>query len=893
MIDSTIGWQMPDWSRVQKLFLIVADLPAGEQAQFLDTECAGDEELRQELEDLILGDREAADLSSLVEIEAARLIDSPMCQDERVGTYRIVNEIGRGGMGVVYLATRDDDQFQKRVAIKIVKLGADSLGILRRFRHERQILANLEHPSIARLLDGGTTPDGRPWIAMEYVEGMPIDRFCRERDLSIEKRCLLVCQVCDAVAYAHRHLLVHRDLKPTNILVADDGNPKLLDFGIARLLDDDEAGEVAARAVSLSLTPDYASPEQLKGGSVTTASDVYSLGVVLHEVLTGVRPGQEPAGKARKALPGDLESILRMALCGEASSRYSSAEKLAEDLQRYLESFPVQARRQTFLYRTGKFLRRNWTAAAAGLVIASSILVGAVIDVRQARATQKRFDQLRGFARTVLVNLDERLRDIPGTTSARQALVNYVDDYLKQVTAQRVGDDTALATEFATTYLRLGEMQGDSPEAIASFEAGRRLLERRKMNPADSLMLARLRVREGATMLDLGRAREGSENLEAGLALADSIRKNASLYPEADLVAAFGNARLARQFRMQYLLPQAEERARRAIVTCEGILQRGFQTKEVYQILTSARNVLGAVQRRQGHWQESLATYQEVLTETERRALAEPASVSIQRQMARSHLILADMVIRMPGHDETLVRFHVRRAIALSQRLAELDPWDKTAQNELAQCLSGGADLLRRPEDAREARGYLRRALPILETLLQSEPGGHELQLYAALTEAEMGEFLGRNGSRQQSIIWLRRGLLHLGALVESDRTNVTNLMELIKVQEWLSLSLAHGGKRVEALAAVQDAVLNAKLLAGQPQVTAETWSALPRAYAAMGATCDVLGQKAEAQEWYRAATIEWEKMISKGLHPPDEHEVEVAKTRASGKFNRPVPTVH
>jgi tetratricopeptide (TPR) repeat protein len=795
-------------------------------------------------------------------------------------------------MGVVYLATRDDDQFQKRVAIKIVKLGGDFLGVLRRFRHERQILANLEHPLIARLLDGGTTPDGRPWIAMEYVEGLPIDRFCRERELSIEQRCLLVCQVCDAVAYAHRHLLVHRDLKPTNILIAEDGNPKLLDFGIARLLEDDEPGEAAVRAFSLSLTPDYASPEQMEGGSVTTASDVYSLGVVLHEVLTGVRPAQEPAPKARKGLPGDLDSILGMALCRDSSSRYSSAEKLAEDIHRHLEGFPVQACRQTFIYRSGKFLRRNRTAAAAAVVIASSILAGAVIDVRQARATQKRFDQLRGFARTVLVNLDERLRDIPGTTSARQALVNYVDDYLKQVTAQRVGDDTALATEFATTYLRLGEMQGDTPEAIASFEAGRLLLARQKMNPPDSLMLARLRVREGATMLDVGRAREGSENLEAGLTLADSLRNNTSLYPEADLVAAFANERLARQYRLQYLLPQAEERARRAIATCEAILRHGVQTKEVYQILTGARNVLGAVQRRQGHWKESMATYQEVLSETERRAQAEPASVSVQRQMARSHLILADMVSRMPGRDENLLRFHVRRAIALSQRLAELDPWDKTAQNELAQCLSGGAELLLQPEDAQETLGYLRRALPIFETLLKTEPGSRELQLDAALTEADMGEFLGRNGSRQQSIVWLRRGLLEIGKLVERDRSNLTNLMELIKVQRWLSLSLAYGGQKAEALVAARDAIANATLLAGLPGVTPETWSALPRAYAAMGATCDVIGEQAEAQKWYRAANLEWGKMIAKGFHPPDEHEVEDARRRASGTLHRVPRTI-
>ncbi len=888
---------MDDWNRVQRLFLSAADMATEEQASFLDSECAGDEELRREIEELFLGDRDAAEtLTSVVEIEAARLIDVPMMPGERVGAYRAVSEIGRGGMGVVYLATRDDDQFQKRVAIKIVSLATDTPGMLHRFRHERQILANLEHPSIARLLDGGTTPDGRPWIAMEYVEGLPIDRFCLEQNLTVEERCRLICQVCDAVAYAHCHLVVHRDLKPSNILITADGSPKLLDFGIAKLLGEDELGE------SPAATPEYASPEQIRGAPVTTASDVYSLGVVLHEVLTGVRPGAAgglgltaPDGRGSESdrredwgiggaagarLAGDLYSIVGMALREDAGRRYRSAEQLALDLRRYLDGLPVLARRNTLIYRTGKFLGRNRMAVGAGFLVAASIVTGAVIDLREAIATRARFNQLRGFARTVLVDLHGQLGDIPGTAKARQALVTYVDEYLKQVVAQKAGDDTALATEFATTYLRLGEMQGATPEALASFESGRRLLERPNLSAADSLMLARLRLRAGSTLLDLGRTDEGVENLKAAVALANG--KNKGTYPEADLVRATVSWRLARLYRLQYRLAEAEQQARAAIATGEEIVQRGFPSKEVYRILTGSGNVLGAVERRQGHWQESMATYQKVLADTEQRALAEPGSASLQREMARSHQILADMVVRVPVHDENLVRFHLRSAIRIAERLAALDPWDKTAQSELAQYLSSGAEELLHPEDDKETLGYLRRAMPIFETLLKSEPANRDLQLYAALTEADMGEHLGRRKSSAESIAWLRRGIADLQALVEMNR-NTTNVLELIKVQEWLSLSLAKAGRKAEALEVVEGAVANARFLADQGRGAPESRRELPRAYAAVGMIYDVLGQRSEARKSYRSATVEWEKMISQGLHFPDsEQEIEDARKGAS-----------
>jgi eukaryotic-like serine/threonine-protein kinase len=482
------------WRQIESVFNDAADLPAGQRAALLECICAGDLELRREVEDLL-----SASSLSLIESAidatsddmAAGAADDSMVGN-RIGAYLIVALVGRGGMGAVYRAVRDDDEFRQQVAIKVVPRLLASPEAVARFRSERQILANLDHPNIARLLDGGTA-DGIPFLVMEYVEGVPITQHANERDLSIAQRLELMRSVCGAVQYAHQNLIVHRDLKPANILVTADGNVKLLDFGVAKLLDPENAGTTNTSA--MILTPDYASPEQVRGEAVTTASDVYSLGVVFYEILAGVRPYQisstnpsemqrvvcltEPSApsectnlpmRLRRQLSGDLDNIVLMAMRKEAARRYGSAEQLSSDIQRHLDGRPVMARRDTLTYRCGKFIRRNRWALAAGVLIAGILVTATVTAVREARDAQHRFDQLRGFARTILVDLDAQLRDIPGTVKARQVLIAEVDEYLKRVVSENGADDAALAAEFATTYLRMGEMQGATPEALESLK---------------------------------------------------------------------------------------------------------------------------------------------------------------------------------------------------------------------------------------------------------------------------------------------------------------------------------------------------------------------------------------------------------------------------------------
>jgi len=358
---------------------------------------------------------------------------------QEIGPYRTVSLLGRGGMGEVYLAERADGHFQQRVALKLLKRGMDSDEILRRFTRERQIVARLEHPHIARLLDGGQAPDGRPYFVMELVEGEPITHWCAARESPLDERLRLAVTCCQAVETAHRNLIVHRDLKPSNILVGADGEVKLLDFGIAKLLGQDEEETLLTRAGVNVLTPAYAAPEQILGGAVTTATDVYALGVVLYELVTGELPHDRrattavelaakvsretvelpsaavrrraEAGPARLArrLQGDLDTILLKALHRDPSRRYPSAAALAEDLNRHLAGKPVSARADTVGYRTAKFIERHRVGVAAAILVALSLVGGlaaALWQARTARAEARRAEEAQRFLTSVFLEAD-------------------------------------------------------------------------------------------------------------------------------------------------------------------------------------------------------------------------------------------------------------------------------------------------------------------------------------------------------------------------------------------------------------------------------------------------------------------------------------------------------
>ena len=455
--------------RLEAVFLRALELPTSDRDDFLRVECAADPELIPAVRELLEGERQTRDASAWTRPvwEMASL---------RFGPYRVTGRIGSGGMGVVYEAVRDDDEFRKRVAIKTISPALLTDYTARKLRGERQILAEFEHPHIARLLDGGTTPEGLPYVVMEFVEGEPVTVFAESHSLDTGARLDLFLKICEAVEFAHSNLVVHADLKPANILIAHDGTPKLLDFGLARLM--------GGATTVLGATPDYASPEQLSGAPVTTASDVYSLGVLLHELLTGELPRRGETTARRCGAGGDLDDVVAMALEPEPAQRYKSVSALADDIRRFLDHYPVAARRQSFWYRAGKYVRRNrLLVTAAGLVIATAV-AGVTANYRESRRTQRHFEEVRALSHALLFDTYDAIAELPGATAARKSVVALANEYLDRLAADPNADN-ALRKDLAVSYRRLGEIRGwpyranlgDTQGALENFRRAAALLE--------------------------------------------------------------------------------------------------------------------------------------------------------------------------------------------------------------------------------------------------------------------------------------------------------------------------------------------------------------------------------------------------------------------------------
>jgi serine/threonine protein kinase/tetratricopeptide (TPR) repeat protein len=519
------------WEQVKDLVDAVLDLPPDARIAYLDQACS-ESPIRNYVESLVLSYENANmffDEPAFVkfpgEVEGE---ERSSWIGRRVGPYQILEEIGEGGMGSVYRASRADDQYRKEVAIKVVRAGLDTRVALARFKSERQILADLDHPNIARLLDGGSTEEGQPYFVMDYIHGEPLDQYCDQHKLTVTERLHLFRAVCSAVQCAHQKLVIHRDIKPSNILVTDDGVPKLLDFGIAKLLAPESSTSLPDQTQTFVrlLTPEYASPEQWRGEMITTASDVYSLGVVLYELLTGRRPHrlsgrtsdeidrliatadtERPSAaitrvedqpdasptmsaeavsatregtpdKLRRRLMGDLDNIILKAIRKEPQRRYSSVEQLSEDIRRHLDGLPVLARKDTFSYRAAKFVRRHAAAVTAAALVLVSLSVGLVVAVREAAIAraqraraEQRFKDVRDLANSLMFGVYDSVEDLPGATAARQLIVQKALYYLDSLSHESQ-EDPALQRELATAYKRIGDVQGNSKVANLGDSAG-------------------------------------------------------------------------------------------------------------------------------------------------------------------------------------------------------------------------------------------------------------------------------------------------------------------------------------------------------------------------------------------------------------------------------------
>ncbi|MEP6483900.1 MAG: tetratricopeptide repeat protein [Rudaea sp.] len=484
---------MQRWRRISVIFDQVVEAPPERHSALLDELCAGDDSMRRELEQLLAADENAEVFDSglnsargAAAAEWANAAETPSWQaDERIGPWRILRELGRGGMGVVLLAARADGQFEQRAAIKLIKRGMDTDAVQARFLRERQILARLEHPHIARLLDGGITEDGRPYFAMEYVDGEPLLKYCAQCDLGLKQRVKLFAEICAAVQFAHAQLVVHRDIKPSNILVTADGQAKLLDFGIAKLLDDSHGGMTQTfDARHRPLTPAYAAPEQMSGQPVSTATDIYSLGVVLFELLTGKRPysvrddanvddaqramettrpplaSKSVEGDVRIAaheLRGDLDTIIATAMQREPQRRYATVDAFAKDLQRFFSGQPISARRDSLGYRVRKFVGRHRLGVAAatfGMVILIASLVFALWQAREKSRQAMMSQQVTQFLVGIFRGADPAVSR--GANVTTQDLLDQGSERLRSDTSVAPAVRARLLQTIATTYSDLG-----------------------------------------------------------------------------------------------------------------------------------------------------------------------------------------------------------------------------------------------------------------------------------------------------------------------------------------------------------------------------------------------------------------------------------------------------
>lgn len=715
----------PSPERIPELFHRALDLPPDARAAFLDDACAGDPALRDELAELLRSTAEAeADprwALSAAYLEATASATDPAPSLDR---YRLGARLGAGGMGVVYRAQRSDGAFEKEVAIKMVPWAAGDEKLIERFEEERAILARLEHPNIARLLDGGVTSEGLPYLVMELADGVPIDEYVRVNKPSLREMVELFRRICDAVSYAHRNLIVHRDLKPSNILVAPNGEPKLLDFGVAKLLDKAEA-VTRTRA----LTPEYASPEQLTGAPVSTASDVYSLGVVFYELIAGRAPYRattsvmdlasvicnEPPLAPGPEFADDLANIVLMALRKEPERRYASAAELSEDLRRWLEGYPVSARPDTRGYRLRKFLGRNKLAVASAALLLLTIAGGVAATLRQAAIANRRFNDVRKLANSYLLEFHDAIQYLPGSIAARQLVVKRGLEYLDSMARER-GGDRALTSELAAGYTKIGNVQG----AVDASNLG---------------------DFKGA----LGSYRRASMLYEEALA----GRK------DADLAIRLSDtwARASRVLQRKGEVPGAEALELKAVALVEAYAPVSTAAREV---LTAHYGILAEIEGNPnfpnlGHTEKALELYKKSFEGTEARLRARPEDHDLQMRVSTTYNQLAQMQQALDHGREAIDAY--KHGLEMDELQWKREPNDILVRqnvavtcNNIAQAYS---QLLNSP---REAQPYNERALALAREIVRADPKNVQATINLAFALNAASRIAGQLGDHRRAL---------------------------------------------------------------------------------------------------------------------------------------------
>ncbi len=840
-------------SAAETIFVRAIDVPREHRAAFLREACGENTGLRSDVERLLAEDEAGGTwFTEVVPSEAGRLIEeAPIGTGAVIGSYRVEHILGSGGMGAVYLATRADQQYEKRVAVKVLRAGFAGLTARGLFLRERQILAQMDHPYIARLLDGGTLANGQPYLVLDFVEGLPLTAYCEKAEASLNDRIALFIKVCEGVSYAHQNLIVHRDLKPANILVGADGIPKLLDFGIAKLLGASSGSALLTQLPGAMMTPQYCSPEQLRGEAITTATDVYSLGVILYELVTGHKPYEleglsltsvvkkvleepvERPSRRKSRIPADLDNIVLKALEKDPARRYRSADQLADDLRRFEQGRPVLARGNSLAYRAQKFIRRHWVPVAAAAAIVASLAAlaiesrnNAAEQVRLRQAADRRFQQVRQLANKFLFEFHDAIQMLPGSTPARRLVVKTALEYLDGLTRDRPSDVQLLA-EAATAYERVGDVQGnsyfanlgDTAGALASYQ---KALEFRQRVPRNNSLTWRdwisSHIKLGDIASQQGQTEESARRYNQAIALA---------------AQAPGEDRLLLDINVKALLRRADLReklnqARPSLAD----LERARELTEKLRDLDPAKplhlselsiiwNKIGRIRHNLGDPAGYIEARRKGLEQANRAVAMDSANQVFLRSKMISHLGLGD-ALAMPAagklRDLDAALVQLKQALDAAETIRRMDPENTQANTDAAIVWSQIGLWHEDKEQWPQAVVAHRKSLAIVQELARRNPQSLGFQKDVADYRQRVGASLAEIPDYENSLKEMRASLdtfEKLGAKDPSDHD-----ITILRLQAWRDLGeiLRLSGHPAESVEPNLKAVrLLQGLIAGDP----------------------------------------------------------------------------
>jgi serine/threonine protein kinase/tetratricopeptide (TPR) repeat protein len=760
----------------------------GQRGPLLVELCGEDRDLFVEVASLLHFQEKARDFIETPAVETV----AELLADERTGLqpgdaldgYNIVSLLGEGGMGEVYLA--EDTSLGRKVAIKLLKCGLGTANLVRHFHQEEQILAGLTHPNIAQLYGGAVTKNGLPYFVMEYVEGQRLDDYCRDKQLSISDRLELFRKICSAVAYAHQRLVIHRDIKPANIRVTSEREPKLLDFGIAKLIDPAASPIEHTMTFAAVMTPEYASPEQVRGENITTASDVYSLGVVLYELLTDEKPykidnrtpanvvraitEQEPmrpstaiakgAGKSESQIPnpkslrGDLDNIVMKALRKEPERRYSSVGQFADDIRRHLEGRPVIARKDTVGYRTSKFVGRNKIAVAGAILVILTLIGGLIATGWEAHLANRRFNDVRHLAHSLMFEIHDSVKDLQGSTPTRRLIVSRALEYLDSLTRE-AGRNASLQRELATAYEKVGDIQGNPYYANLGDTDGA-LVSYRKATS----------IRE--------RLRNVGSTIESEMELGRSYRGLGDIFEQkGDIGQSVGNYRRSSSIFEQLAAKHPAE------FSVQDELARAYET-------------VGDGLSRSAHSEgERLECYKKALSIRQSLLTQKPTDPKMRRSVALSYLKIGSASdAKEPHHIDNM-----RRGVEMMEALSVEEPNNERARREVgfAYYQIGGAQTV--AGDYVRALQSRRKAFAIRQEIAEEDPKNVQARFDLAVAHGDLAEALSATGEAADALGHARQSLSILQGMSAADPTNVVYQRNLGLCYEKFAQSYARMGE--------------------------------------------------------------------------------------------------